>query len=178
MTRHQENREKGEYLTTAGSLMTVIWGLLSLMIVAPPLLAAHGYNFAATVLYVFFSAICHQSPDRVFTLFDWPFAVCHRCTGIYLGFFLGALPRISRKFPYPDMQRTWILAALVPLAFDVFAPYCEIWKNTIWSRFLTGLAFGIGTSVLLLQGLAEFVAEAPWRIFTPGGSRRLEAFHD
>jgi len=165
--------EKRAVRAAARYLVAGIGGLLSLLILAPPLLAAAGFPIAATGLYALFSGVCHQSPDRVFTVFDWPFAVCHRCTGIYWGFFLGALPRIRREFPSPGLRRTWILAALVPLAFDALAPYCGIWANTLWSRFLTGLLFGIGTSVLLRQGLAEFIAEAPWRAFASGGSRLL-----
>jgi len=154
-------------------LVTAIGGLWVLLILAPPLLASFGFQPAASVLYALFSGICHQSPERVFKIFGRPFAVCHRCTGIYWGFFLGALPQLRRPFPSPEIRRAWILASLVPLAFDALAPYCGMWANTLWSRFLTGLLFGFGASVLLRQGLAEYIAEAPWRTFTSGRSRLM-----
>ncbi len=173
MAPHHGSMENGTGRVAARLLVAAIGGLLVLLILAPPLLASFGFHLAAAGLYALFSGICHQSPDRVFTIFGWPFAVCHRCTGIYFGFFLGALPRLRRTFPSPGIRRTWILAALVPLAFDALAPYCGIWANTLESRFLTGLLFGFGTSVLLRQGLAEFIVEAPWRTYASGGSRLL-----
>ena len=150
--------------------VTGVWGILCVMIFAAPVLSMNGFPIAATAIYVFFSRICHQSPMRVFTIRGYPLAVCHRCSGIYLGFFLGSFIRIPRMYRSPRTRRYWVLAAIVPVVSDTLAPFCGIWTNTCGSRFLTGLFFGIVTSSLLAQGIEEFFAEIPWRRFLPGGS--------
>jgi uncharacterized membrane protein len=164
------NRETVSDPDSVRNLVAGAWGALCVLILAPPFLASHRADVAAAGIYFFFSCICHQSPERVFTIFDFPLAVCHRCCGIYLGFFLGALFRNSRLHRSAGARRKWILAAVCPLAFDALAPYCGLWTNTSWTRFATGLAFGIVASSLLVQGIAEFMAEAPWRRFAPGES--------
>jgi uncharacterized membrane protein len=152
-------------------LMAWACGVLCLLIMAPPILASNGFNVAAAGIYLCFSCICHQLPGRVFTLLGFPLAVCHRCCGIYLGFFLGSFIRNPWMHRSPAARRKWILAALAPLAFDALAPYCGLWTNTCGTRFLTGLVFGIIASSLLMQGLAEFIIEAPWRRLLFGESR-------
>jgi uncharacterized membrane protein len=145
-------------------------GALCALMVAPPILARHGCYVAAIACYFFFSCICHQRPERTFRLLGYPLAVCHRCSGIYLGLLMGSLfenPWIHRS---PKARRYWILAASVPLAFDALAPFSGLWTNTSGTRFVTGLVFGIVTSSLLVQGIAELFTEAPWRRFALGDS--------
>ena len=170
------NRRMGMNPETVRSLVAGAWGVLCAFIFAPPFLASHHAEAAAAGIYFCFSCICHQSPDRVFTIFDFPLAVCHRCCGIYLGFFLGAFFRNNWLHRSPAVRRIWILAAACPLAFDALAPFCGLWTNTSWTRFGTGLVFGIAASSLLVQGIAEFVAEAPWRWLVPRESRMQGGF--
>lgn len=152
-------------------LVAGAWGVLCALILAPPILASHNFDGAAAGIYFCFSCICHQAPERVFRILDFPLAVCHRCSGIYLGFFLGALLKNNGLHRSPGTRRNWILAAACPLVFDALAPYWGLWTNTSWTRFATGLAFGILASSLLVQGIAEFISEAPWRRFAPGAPR-------
>ena len=152
-------------------LVAGAWGVLCALILAPPILASHHFDGVAAGIYFCFSSICHQEPERVFRILDLPLAVCHRCSGIYLGFFLGALFRNSWLHRSPGARRNWILAAACPLVFDALAPYWGLWTNTSWTRFATGLVFGLLTSSLLVRGIAEFITEAPWRLFASGASR-------
>ncbi len=156
---------------TGRSLMAGIWGVLCALIVAPPFLASHHAETVAAAIYFLFSCICHQSPERVYTIFDFPLAVCHRCCGIYLGFFLGACFRNRWLHRSPAVRRAWILAAVFLLMLDALAPFCGLWTNTSRTRWATGLLFGITASSLLVRGMAEFLAEAPWRRFTANESR-------
>jgi len=151
--------------------MAGVWGILSAMTLAPPILAALGYSLAAGGIYFFFSCLCQQSPDRTFTIFDFPLAVCHRCCGIYWGFFLGSFLGNSWIHRSPGARRNWTIAAVSVLAFDALAPYFGLWTNTWHTRFLTGMTFGIVASSLLLQGIREFIAETPWRRLAPRESR-------
>jgi len=131
------------------------------MIVSAPALAARSYS-AAAALYLFFSPVCHQIPSRSFMLAGHPFAVCHRCFGIYLGLFLGALPPPSvycNILSY-RWRRTWVVGATAPLLLDALLPFSGLWTNTFWSRFGTGLLFGIMASSLLACGMAELWNQA------------------
>lgn len=144
--------------------LSALWGCLCAGIVAAPLLAAHSHPGAAGVLYLFFSPVCHQIPERSFSLAGHAFAVCHRCFGIYLGLFLGSLPAPAAycNILSPRWRRTWVLAATAPLLFDALLPFFGLGANTLWSRLASGLVFGIMVSSLLVCGIVELWHEAPW----------------
>ena len=71
---------------TARILLALSWGVVCVLTLAAPLALAHGRADALPV-YLGFSFFCHQSPERSFALAGLPLAVCHRCSGIYLGLF-------------------------------------------------------------------------------------------
>jgi uncharacterized membrane protein len=165
------NQTERSNSASASAILVAAWGILSVLIWLPPILATLGLNFSASGLYFCFSFICHQAPDRVFVVFGHPLAVCHRCCGIYWGFFLGAFLANPWMHRSPRIRRNWVLAAAFPLAFDALAPFAGFWLNTWWTRLLTGLLFGIVISSLLRQGIAEFIAETPWRRLAARESR-------
>ena len=107
---------------------------LTLVVAAPWL--AHRGSFIAALLYTLFDPVCHQIPERSFHLWHEPFAVCHRCTGLYLGFSLGIA--LWPAFPAPAgrllARPRVILLFAIPLAIDAL-----LITNTASSRFLTGL---------------------------------------
>ncbi len=129
------------------------WILVSLLIVSAPLLANLEQHTASSALYFIFSRVCHQEPARSFSIFGLPFAVCHRCFGIYLGFVAGSLLR--NPFGSFSIRRIWIFAAAVPLLIDVALPFLGFVNNTPISRFLTGHLFGIMLATVFLQGILE-----------------------
>jgi len=140
--------------------MAAAWFIVCAAIVAAPVLAAHGRGGAAAVFYLFFSGVCHQDPERSFLLCGHALAVCHRCTGIYLGLFLAsALARPCPRWP----TRNRVLAAGLPLLLDTLLPYAGLWHSTPLSRFATGLLFGTLTAPLLVRGVTEWLQEIPWR---------------
>ena len=153
-------------------LASAVWGFFCVLILVPPILASRNFHIAAAGIYLCFSRICHQAPGRVFTLSGYLLAVCHRCSGIYLGFFLGSFLRNPWMHRSLGSRRNWILAAAALLALDALAPSCGLWTNTPGTRFCTGLLFGIVASSLLVQGIAEFLTEAPWRQFAHGISHQ------
>lgn len=131
-------------------------------VLAAPFLSARGCEPAATLLYFFFSPVCHQIPERSFHLSGHAWAVCHRCAGIYFGFLLAAVlgnPFIRRS---PEDRRRWVLAAGIPLLLDALLPCTGLWNSTALSRFPTGMLFGYGTSSLLVLGVAEWLREIRW----------------
>lgn len=159
---------------TRGAVLSV-WILLSLAMVAAPYLAARSHPVAAAFFYLFFSPVCHQNPMRSFTFDGYPWAVCQRCSGIYLGALILALvPALmtSRMTSEPGPRRFFVLAASLPLLLDASLPVTGIWTNTPWSRFASGMIFGAMISIILLSGIPQFFSEAPWQR-SPSGRTTL-----
>jgi uncharacterized membrane protein len=135
-----------------------IWLAINAAIVGAPWLASRGQDGPASLLYSLFARVCHQDPARCFAVAGQPWAVCHRCSGIYLGLLLLSL------FPFeltvlrenPRLRRIWIAAASAPLLIDVALQWSAMHNNTPVSRFGTGLIFGLMLSSLLAPALTEF----------------------
>jgi uncharacterized membrane protein len=123
---------------------------LALVLAAP--WAAHRGSWIAPLLYAFFDPVCHQIAERSFHLWHQPFAVCHRCTGLYLGFALGivvwpTLPIAATRLL--ERPRTIVLFS-IPLAIDAV-----LLANTPASRFATGLIAAFPVALLVLAAAAE-----------------------
>jgi uncharacterized membrane protein len=166
---------------SARTIMAGVWGTLCVLIIAAPFLLSHSCRRAAAFLYLFFSCMCHQIPGRSFIFSGHPLAVCHRCSGIYLGLFLGSLVENRFVFHSPRARRWCVIAASAPLLFDILAPHLGLWISTDLSRFFTGLLFGGLAASLLVCGVTELLNEVP-----APGRRALqsairisrEAFHE
>jgi uncharacterized membrane protein len=145
------------------TLLAAVWGMLCAAIAAAPWFASHSYHNVASALYLLFSGICHQIPERSFALFGYPLPVCHRCAGIYAGLFLGCFVVLSGIHRHTGARRYLVLGSITALAMDALAPVAGLWNNSAFSRFSTGLLFGIVTSLLVVRGLEEFAQEFSWR---------------
>ena len=142
---------------SARAILTVIWGALIVAAFAAPLLLSCHFPTAAFFTYLPFSFACHQMPERSFTLMHHPLAVCHRCFGIYLGFFLGTLLssfllRIPRR-----LWRVCALSAAALPALDALLPFTGIWNGAWPDRFMTGLVFGVAAAPFAVIGLDEIL---------------------
>jgi uncharacterized membrane protein len=157
--RNQENLRN-----PARATLMLLWGGLCILAIAPPLLSAH--PVLAACIYLFFAPVCHQDPGRSFHLAGHALAVCHRCSGIYLGLFLGSLFPFSGHIELLSgaRRRILVLAACSPLILDFALPYLGIWENTPWSRLSTGLIFGSVLAGLLTCGAEEIFAGRSWKL--------------
>ena len=111
-----------------------------------------------------FHAVCHQLPGRSFHFDGAALAVCHRCTGIYAGLFMGVLtfPLLTRFDAWLWRYTRWLLVgALVPMGIDWLGDAVGLFVNTPLSRTLTGAVFGYVVSYLLARGLAGLFPAAP-----------------
>jgi uncharacterized membrane protein len=160
---HQSHRSN---ICSTRTVLPLVLGVICTLIIAAPLLASHSFHRAASILYLVFSPICHQIPERSFRMFGNSLAVCHRCSGIYLGMFLGSFLENRAMHRSVQARRLWVLGAILPMLLDGLAPLAGLWTGSSLTRFSTGLLFGTLISSLLVRGLAEFVREAPWRRFT------------
>jgi uncharacterized membrane protein len=148
-----------------------VWAILAAvalaivgLIVAAPLLVAHGHTSLAAAIYEVFGKLCHQIPERSLHLEGHKFAVCSRCTGIYAGFALSVLCYpLARSLKRVDTPRLlWLLLAVVPITVDWSLGFFDVWANTHLSRFLTGALLGSVAAVYVVPGLIDLCQEI-WR---------------
>lgn len=145
---------------------TAAWLLL---ILSAPLARAEEWA-AAPWLYAFFGPICHQLPERSFAAFGEALAVCHRCSGLYGGFFLGLLawpflPAAGRRLLAAPR---WIVAFALPLLLDVAWP-----GNLPPIRFATGLLAAFPVALLALAAL-EQIFRPVQEAHSGGGDHELD----
>ena len=135
--------------------------LLLLAIVGAPLALANGHATLAGDIYKGFSFLCHQLPDRSFHLAGHQFAVCSRCTGLYVGFALTALayPLIRPIRTTTTPALIWLILATVPLLVDFSLGYFNIWANTHASRFITGALLSSVAVFYIIPGLVEITSK-------------------
>jgi len=148
-------------------LLAFLLGCLCILIFAAPFLLSHACIRSASVIYFSYSFFCHQIPARTFFLFGHPLAVCHRCTGIYIGLFLGSIFTHASFHRSHPARRFWILSAALLMALDALLPYIGLWESTSLSRFSTGVFLGYLISLLLAHGIVEFLDEGPRKRLSP-----------
>lgn len=142
------------------------WGALAALmlawmalIVGAPFAEAHGYVAVAQVIYKAFDPLCHQISERSFHLEGHPFAVCARCTGLYVGLAAGIifypLARSLRRTDTPS--RVWLMLAVIPISIDWSLGFFGIWANTHLSRFLTGALLGVVAALFIVPGVMDML---------------------
>ena len=104
-----------------------------------------------------YQGICHQDPARSFSWFGTQWAVCHRCSAIYISFALVAGLVILRKrlslasVPSPIM----LVALLVPVALDGGLDLLGLRSSDLISRMVTGTLTGGVLAVAILPILYD-----------------------
>jgi uncharacterized membrane protein len=154
-------------LGRARLIAALLWGSLCALVFGAPLLSAHGrFPILASIAYLFFAPVCHQRPDRSFYLLGHPLAVCHRCSGIYIGLLAGCFfpDRLLKRMTSSGNRRILVLAASMPLTVDVVLDYFDLWSNGPLSRAASGLIFGMMLSLLLVSGIAELMDSSAWTL--------------
>ncbi|MEJ2110699.1 MAG: DUF2085 domain-containing protein [Acidobacteriota bacterium] len=153
--------DKDANFPTARFAVAAFWLLLATFAVSAPIFAQQAFYAPSSAIYFLFSSVCHQIPERSFALDGFPFAVCHRCFGIYLGLAIGSLI----NFPFPSYRtcRIWIAAASLPLFFDLVFPLTGMGNNVPVSRFFTGFLFGVMLASVSVQGVLELTNKLPRR---------------
>ncbi len=142
----------------------VVWSFIAAMTLAfvsliliAPFALARGHVSLAQAIYSLFSYLCHQMPERSLDFDGHKFAVCSRCTGIYVGFALGVmfypLVRSLRRTDAPPL--IWLFAAVLPITIDFALGFFGVWANTHLSRFTTGALFGAVAAIYVVAGALD-----------------------
>ncbi|HMQ69720.1 MAG TPA: DUF2085 domain-containing protein [Ignavibacteria bacterium] len=168
MNNSSKNFSENEYIDSVFSkkiyliilLFTTLWVLL---IFLAPFLMATGETGEkiSSVIYLFFSKVCHQDDGRSFHMFGHILGVCSRCVWIYSGFFTGILSYpLIKKINNVKLPSVWFLIIpVVILGADVFADITGILKNTFFSRSVTGFIIGFTLVFFLYPGFLKFFYE-------------------
>ena len=120
--------------------------LLVLLVVMTPLLSRHHWSLTALALTRFFSLVCHQDPDRSFTILDATLPVCVRCFGIYCGAAVGVWLGVSRTH-----ARRLLIAALLMNMLEVAGEMLGFSVGIPVIRLALGLTLGFGTAALVVS---------------------------
>lgn len=139
-------------------------------ILAAPLLKSLSDSSApvASIIYRFFSRVCHQLDERSFHLNGHPWGVCIRCSSIYGGFLLGVLlfPLLQGFVKRSVLPRSWLVLASLPMVVDVALGFSGIHDSNTWTRLATGLLFGVAAPFYLLPPLFDAVAQRLYQLST------------
>jgi len=137
------------------SILSVTFLCVVLIFLAPILL--HFKSKYGFLIYFIFSPLCHQIPERSFHIFGFQLAVCSRCTGIYLGLFIGSIfyPFFSslKRQKLPPLKFFIFLA--FPMGIDVFGNILNLWISPNIIRFFTGFIFGVILPFYLISGIMD-----------------------
>ena len=121
----------------------VCFGLITALAFVPAL----GPSTFATIVRGSFAGLCHQLPERSFSIGGHTLAVCHRCTGIYSGLAIGAFSAAG-FYVDPGRGRLWILA-VAPMVVQVVGAWIWPALDLYYLRVATGLFAGLGAGMLL-----------------------------
>ncbi|MEM6785504.1 MAG: DUF2085 domain-containing protein [Bacteroidota bacterium] len=127
---------------------------LAVLNMAPPHVSE---GFRTAIMHGFHLA-CHQQPDRSFATHGIAWALCHRCTGILGGVFLGLLATRTIRVPTQALHvRAWrrplLIATIALVSLDWALGALGVY-DLVATRVATGFLFGCVAGLVLGEGLA------------------------
>jgi uncharacterized membrane protein len=118
-----------------------------------PFLASQGYTSVANWMHMSFGLMCHQMPERSFTLFGEQMALCHRMTAIYGATFIAGIGYAIIRDRLPPLSFRALAIMAAPMALDGFTQLFGL-RESIWElRLLTGSLFALGVMWFALPRL-------------------------
>jgi uncharacterized membrane protein len=129
-------------------------------------------------------AICHQIPARSFQINGRPISLCARCTGMYVGVFVGLVYQLviaRRRSEWPDKFKLAVFAILFLAfavdgsnsAFALFFGKGLLYETTNLTRLITGTGMGLTMAGMVLPAFNQTLYQAydpqtyfhTWRAF-------------
>jgi uncharacterized membrane protein len=129
-------------------------------------------------------ALCHQLPDRSFFIHEHQSPLCARCTGMYLGFFIGLIFLIVRRRTHSArMPTTAIISILIGFmtimgidgvnsTISIIPGAPQLYHTTNVHRIVTGTLFGIAMCMLF----PPVFSTAIWQ--QPSGDRSVKNWRE
>ena len=96
-----------------------------------------------------FFDLCHQLPDRTYSVGETMMAVNTRCFGIFLGIAAGwmVLPLTGRYTAGSQWPVIFLIVTITLQIVDYLGNLTELWQNTNHSRAFLGALFGAALSI-------------------------------
>lgn len=122
-----------------------------------------GYLISA-MTYGIGSLICHQRPERSFSVWSAQFPVCARCAGIYGGAALAAVTTMARQVrPRPALTAAQARGVLAMASLPTAATLLYEWTTNVtpghWTRAIAGLILGAGIAWILVRSTGPQAVE-------------------
>jgi uncharacterized membrane protein len=129
-------------------------------------------------------ALCHQLPDRSFFIHEHQTPLCARCTGMYLGFFIGLIFLIGRRRTHaarpPAAAIVAVLIGFITImgidginsTISIIPGAPQLYHTTNVHRLVTGTLFGLAMCLLLYP----IFSTAIWR--QPSGERTVKSWRE
>ena len=124
-------------------------------------------------------AVCHRISARSFQIGDRPVAMCARCSGMFLGAFLGMIFQgiQSRKGKMPPLPVLVILgffaASWVLDGFNSFLMLTDwfpsFYTTENWTRLVSGTGMGLGVSAMIFPAFIQTHFKT-WKSESPLGN--------
>jgi uncharacterized membrane protein len=134
----------------------VLW--CSALILAPVIAAwPAAPQWISSTLYQFFEPVCHQIDARSFHLFDFPLAVCTRCSSIYFAFLAGTAlyPLFFDLRRHAMPPRILLILTVIPMILDAGGGLLGLHEVTPITRTATGALFGLAIPLFVIPGAIE-----------------------
>ncbi len=118
--------------------VTIVNGLIGILAILTPLLAAQFGEAVADPLYAAYANICPQRPSHTFFLLGHPMAFEQRDLSMHLGFALAGLLYMRAGFLRRPLPTWFLIAGLAPMLVDVVLSTIGTLPATAISRTWTG----------------------------------------
>lgn len=93
------------------------------------------------ILKMSYGRVCHQHLAKSFFVNDSYFLVCSRCTGIYIGAFIGLLTALLSSNKYFSFSSKYLVLVLIILLVDVITNNFIFTSYNKTTAFFTGYLF-------------------------------------
>jgi uncharacterized membrane protein len=133
-------------------------------------------------------AVCHRIDGRSFHLGDRQLPLCARCTGTFLGVFIGMVIFFAagrgRSGVWPSRRILFLLLlTVIPWGFDGLNSYLtliprlpHLYEPQNWLRLTTGTFLGLAVAALFLPAVNQALWREPADVPVLRGGRELIAY--
>jgi len=174
------------------------WVLVSALVITALLLSWQAASLTSSgchaKLFLVGSSVCHQIPSHSFITDGLQFPVCARCTGLYLGAFIGLIAGFSygRRKGIPNRYLIGLLATLFLLwsgdglnsFISDFLGRPFLYSTTNMTRLITGYGMGLVMAAALVtlfnntawdSAYERPVLESGWQVLAYAGLSALSS---
>src|SRR5689334_6800086 len=136
-----------------------------------PLLERAGYTRLGRLIFLLYTPLCHQFPERSFFVGQYQVCYCHRCTPLYSMIALTGLVYGALRWRFQISNRMFLWATLPILidglwhVADDYLPGFGLRSNidavgslNFWIRMITGAIFGAAAVIWLYPRLHQALA--------------------